>query len=145
MAMHAFHIYEDHKNALPPEAIAKLKATLDAYGDDLKGLAEAMEGLTRFMIYVGENLKDTASGEKVADLMRSYTPKFEPFWQRVAEAMQNVGAESKGSFQQFLDKERAAEKKAPVFGAAAPKDAVPLRNLAPPARPPPWAKKPPPK
>lgn len=145
MAMHAFHIYEDHKNALPPEALAKLRAALDGYGDDLKGLAEAMEGLTRFMIYVNENLKDVKSGELVADLMRSYTHLFEPFWERVAEAMKNVGDDSKGSFQQFLAREMTADKKAPVFGAAAPKDAVPLRNMIPQNRPPPWAKKTPPK
>lgn len=141
IAMHAFHIYEEAGMSLPPDAMAKLKATLDAYLPDLVALAEALEGLTRFMMLVTEHHKDQPSGDKVMELLRSYGPLYEPFWERVGEAMRNVSAEQRGQFQSFMDSQTGAEKKAPTFGQDAPKNTVPLRNFVNPARPPPWAKK----
>ncbi|MCC7383158.1 MAG: hypothetical protein IT384_15070 [Deltaproteobacteria bacterium] len=141
IARQAAQVYERNGNALPPSAVEEIRGFLNAFGkddQDLKGLAEAIEGLTRFMIVVTENLNDKESGAKVGALMREKLPLFEPFWERVGEALTNVSSEAKGSFLSFIDQERAAEKSAPVFGEAAPQGSVPLRNLAPPERPPAW-------
>jgi hypothetical protein len=141
IAMYAWHLYEKNRDALPAPAIEELRAILDGYGDDLKGLAEGIEGLTRFLLLMTEHLHDQATATKVADLLRSYTSRFEPFWERVGEALTNVVAHEKGHFASFTDHDRSAEKVAPLAGQPPPKGTVPLRSLAPPPRPPRWTKK----
>jgi hypothetical protein len=141
IAMVAWQLYEDGGFKLSDEALAKLRAILDDYGDDLKSLAEAIEGCTRFLILLSEHQKDQDAATKVAELLRSYMPRFEPFWAKVGEALANVGADQKGSFLSFVDQDRSSEKVAPVEGTPPPEGTVPLRNIAPPPRPPPWMKK----
>lgn len=141
MAMTAWHFYEEAGNDLTPEVLSKLKEILDEYGDNLVGLAEAIEGLVRFMLYVGDNLDDKKNAQAVGDLMRSYMPLYEPFWERVGEALNNVSEEARGAFHTFLAGEHGAKKQAPTFGEKAPDGTVPLKDLAPVGRPPPWASK----
>ena len=142
IAMTTWHLYEGNGDKLPPPALQQVRDVLDAYGDDLTGLAEAMEGLVRFMLYVGDELEDKETGKQVADLMREYIHLYEPFWERVGEALNNVGEELRGSFQNFMDQELGDDRTAPVYGEAAPKGTVPLKDIAPPpGRPPPWAPK----
>lgn len=141
IAMQVWQIYEKHGLKMPPEGLQEIRDLLAAYGDDLKALAEALEGLSRFMLLAGEHHKDKKTAAQIADLMREYTHLFEPFWQRVGEALANVGAETSASFLEFLGSDAVTAKLAPLYGQEAPKGSVPLRNLAPPARPPPWAAK----
>lgn len=139
MAMQAFHVYERHGMALTADGLAELRATLDAQRDDLKALAEHIEGVARFMILIGEHFKDAEGAKRVADLLRDYAPLFEPFWRRVGEAIQNVGAETKETFQRFVGEQEP--KKAVVHDAPAPRGTVPLAAMLNPARPPPWVRK----
>jgi hypothetical protein len=138
IAMHAWGIYEKNNFDLPPAAVAELRAALDSYGDDLIKLAEAIEGVTRFMILLNEHRKDEANGKRVLELLREYAERFQPFWERVAEALQNVGGDSLDAFQKFIGQD---EKGAPLHGQPAPAGTIPLATLVPPARPPPWARK----
>lgn len=139
MAMLAFHHYERFGMKLPTEAVEELRVTLDAHRGDLKTLAEHIEGLARFMILIGEHFGDVAGSKRVADLMREYTPLFEPFWRRVGEALDNVGNQTKENFQRFNGE--VEEKVAVVHDAAKPSGTIPLSAMLNPARPPPWARK----
>jgi hypothetical protein len=141
IAMNAVEIYEANGKAMTPEAVQGIRDLLDGYNGDMVGLAKALEGLARFMILLTDHEKDKEGGEAVAALMREYTRLFEPFWKRVGEAATNVTAEARGSFLQFIDRDRTSEKAAPSYGQKAPKDTIPLSSIAPPARPPPWSKK----
>ncbi len=142
MAMVVWGIYEEAGNTLSPPELQKVRDLFDAYGEDLVGLAEAMEGVVRFMLYVGDGLDDKESAKKIGDLLREYVHLYEPFWDRVAEALQNVGSDAQSAFGEFIDQEVEKKKKtAPVYGEAAPAGTVPLRTLTNPARPPPWAPK----
>lgn len=136
MAMVVWGIYEDAGNKMSPTELGRVRELFDAYGEDLTGLAEAMEGVVRFMLYVGDELKDKESAKAIGDLMREYMHLYEPFWQQVAEALQNVGSEARESFSEFLDPEDKGKKVAPTYGEAPPQGTIPLRNLAPPVRPP---------
>lgn len=139
IAVVAYRMYDENENAFTPKAIADLDRVLDEYGEDMENLAMAMEGLIRCMVYVGENLGDKDNAEELAKLLRKYAERFEPFWRRVAEAMENEGHDLKSSFQQLLGD--GEEKKAPVYGEKAPMGSVQLKDIAPPPRPPPWAPK----
>jgi hypothetical protein len=140
IAMFAWNLYEGSGMSLPPEAVQTLRARLDALRDNLIALAEHLEGLTRFMIYVGEMKGDVASGQKIAELMRDYSALFEPFWQRVGEALKNVESDSLDNFRRFTG-QHVEEKKVTAHDAEAPRGTVPLKAFTPPARPPPWARK----
>lgn len=141
IATTAWSLYEAAQNQLTPEGVQSLRTVLDGYRHDLKQLGEAIFGLARFMMYVGDSLGDKGAAEKVANLMREYGHLYEPFWEKVGEAAANVGGEIAAQFQSFAGKEEP--KAAPVFGAAAPAGSVPLSKLAPPSRPPPTSRPPP--
>lgn len=141
MAMVAWKLYEEGGNTLSEASVQNLRDALNGYGDDLKGLAEACEGLTRFVMYVSQNLGDKENGDKVIQLMREYTHLYEPFWRRVGDALANVGAQAIGTFKQFVGEGKTEEKNAPALGEKAPDGSVPLKNLMPAGRPPPWAPK----
>lgn len=136
-AMVAAHLYEDHGMSLPDEAIRKLDDMMEGYGDDLIGRAEALEGLTRFMMLM-KMQGDEVSEEKMARFLREHSKVFEPFWERVGEALENVGEDTRSVFFKFVD---ASRQHAPKFGAEAPQGTVPLKDMMQPGRPPPWAKK----
>jgi hypothetical protein len=140
IAMTAWEIYERYKQDLPPEAMTELRAAMDSYGDDLKRLAEASEGMIRFMLLLNEHLKDEANGKKVMELLRTYADRFEPFWRKVAEALEREGGAKLDTFKGFLG---AVEDKSQVakVGAKPPPGSVPLSSMLQPGRPPPWAKK----
>jgi hypothetical protein len=141
IAMRAWHVYVAHGHSLPPSAIQTIQDILDGNGEDLKALAESLEGLFRFVVLLKDHRKDQKSAEQIMNLCRSCMPRFEAFWRRVGEAMTNVAAEKRGTLIAFLDREQTSEKTAPRFGEEAPSNTVPLRNLTVPARPPPWARK----
>ncbi len=141
ICMAAYGVYAEHDNALPPEAIRDLRRVLDGYGDDLEALAAAMEGMIRFMLYLGEILGDKENGEKVAKLLGEYADRFEPFWQRVAEALENQGGNVQEAFQQMIGDKDPARKTAPLYGQKPPAGTVRLADIAPPPRPPPWVPK----
>ena len=139
IAVVAFTMYDNNGNAFPPKALADLDRVLDEYDDDLESLASAMEGLIRCMIYVGDHLGDKENAELLAKLLRKYAERFEPFWRRVAEALETEGHDLHKSLQQLLGDQ--AQKKAPVYGEKPPEGSVQLKDIAPPPRPPPWAPK----
>ena len=141
MAMTAFGVYDENGSDLPPQAMAELKAALDAYGDDLKGLAEACEGMTRFMLLLSEHYKDAPNAQKVGALLRSYAERFEPFWRKVAEAMEREGGAKLDSFKGFMGDAKDDKAHVAKVGAAPPPNSVPLSSILQPGRPPPWAKK----
>ena len=89
--MQAWHIYEDGGLTLSDASLEKIKSALDGYAGELKPLGEALEGLVRFSILLSDHQHDSISAEKVVGMMRHYTPLFEPFWERVVEALANVG------------------------------------------------------
>jgi hypothetical protein len=91
IAMQAWHIYEDGGLTLSDESMEKLQAALDGYAGDLVSLGQAIEGLTRFSILLSDHQNDPTGAEKVVVLMRHYVHRFEPFFERVAEAIANVG------------------------------------------------------
>jgi hypothetical protein len=92
IAMTAFRLYQQHGGGLPPSAIQRLRVALDGHADDLGALARAMEGLIRFMLYVGEERGDRDSSQQVAELLREYSGRFEPLLRRVAAALGSEGA-----------------------------------------------------
>jgi len=143
IATTAWDLYESNKNSLPNDAVESLRETLNGMRTDLKQLGEAIFGLARFMIYATETLGDAATGEKVADLVREYAHLYEPFWEMVGTAIGNLSGEAAANFQSFTGAD-GAPKTAPQFGKAPPQGTVPLRNLAPPVRPPPAPARPPP-
>ncbi len=140
IAMAAFGIYAEAGNDLPKSAIQELRTVLDEYGDDLEALAAAMEGMIRCMVYIGENLGDEENGEKIAKLLREYVVRFEPFWQRVAEALENEGHDVQAGFAELLGEQQdPAKRTAPMYGARAPVGSLRLADIAPPPpRPRPW-------
>lgn len=138
IAMASFGVYAEAGNDLTPKGLQELRNVLDEYGDDLEALAAAMEGMVRFMLYLGEHLGDKDNAEKVASLLRDYADRFEPFWQRVAEAMENEGEDVQASFAQLVGETDPANRTAPVFGADAPPGTLRLADIAPPSRPPQW-------
>jgi hypothetical protein len=140
IAGEAWKIYERAGLKLTPEAMAELKAALDVYADDLLKLAEACEGMTRFMVMLNEHRKEPQNGEKVLGLLRGYAERFEPFWRRVAEALEREGGTKLEAFQRFSGGARD-KKEVAMVGQAPPPGAVPLSSMLNPARPPPWAKK----
>lgn len=91
IAMQAWHIYEDGGLTLSDESLEQIKGALDGYTGDLVSLGQALEGLVRFSLLLSEHQQDQPGAEKVVDLMRQYAPLFEPFWERVVEAIGNVG------------------------------------------------------
>ena len=141
MAMTAWEVFDRHGSDLPPAAIGELRAALDAYGDDLTGLAEACEGMVRFMLLLTEHIKDEANGKKVLDLLREYADRFEPFWRRVAEALENEGGAKLDAFKSFSGGDTKDKKDVAKVGAPPPVGSIPLSSLLTPGRPPPWAKK----
>ena len=138
IAMVAFGVYDQAGSDLPPSALQDLRKVLEDYGNDLEALALAMEGMTRFMVYIGENLGDKDNAEKVAGLLREYAMKFEPFWRRVAEALAAEGEDVQGAFAELVGEQDSARRSAPLYGAKAPEGTVRLADIAPPPRPPPW-------
>jgi hypothetical protein len=140
IAVHAWNLYEDAGMDLPSDRVAQIRGVLDSYGDDLVALAEALEGLTRFAMLLTDHRDDHENGSRIVELMREYTHLFEPFWERVGEALTNVGSDAKTVFGDFSNHDDARNT-APRYGDAAPDNTIPLREIAPHARPPPWAKK----
>ncbi|MBI4819150.1 MAG: hypothetical protein HY791_22955 [Deltaproteobacteria bacterium] len=137
IAMFTWDIYEANEFSMPPEGVAKVKAVLDGYGDDLVALAEAMEGLIRFILCVRHMKQDEISGQKISDLCRAYAHLYEPFWTRVGEAMANVGDDTRAVFQKMMGAE-PTDKAAPAVGQAPPPGTIPLSRLVDPGRPPPF-------
>lgn len=137
----AYGLYAQHGNALPPEALQQIRNVLDDYGDDLEGLAAAMEGLVRVMLYLQEHLGDKENGDKLVKLLQQYAERFEPFWQRVAEALENEGEDVQEAFAAMVGDEDPSKKRAPVYGQKAPPGTLRLADIAPPPRPPPWVPK----
>ena len=138
LAVLCWMLYEKNEMSFPQSALDEVKATLDSYGDDIAGLAAAIEGATRFMLLLDQR-GDTESSKAVLTLLRSYSALFEPFWQKVAEALQNVGGETKEAFGKFSGEAEA--KVAAVIDQPPPEGTVPLSTLIEPTRPPPWARK----
>lgn len=136
----AYELYARSGNKLTQEDADKLNGILEAYEDDLYGLAEAMEGLIRFYIYIDRPDRDPEGAKIVGKVLKEHGPKFEPFWQRVAEAMANVSEDQRMSFGEFLAQRTEDQKTAPQYGAKPPEGTIPLKNLVTP-RPPPWAAK----
>ncbi|MEL7367612.1 MAG: hypothetical protein AAFN74_01775 [Myxococcota bacterium] len=137
IAMVAFGLYDEAGNKLPPATIKELRRVLDGYGEDLESLAAAMEGMTRFMLYIGDNLKDQESSDKVGKLLREYAERFEPFWRRVAQALENEGENVQAAFSELVgETDDPAKKTAPKYGEKAPVGSVRLSDIAPPTRPP---------
>ena len=141
IAMAAYGVYAEAGKDLPPKAVQELRMVLNEYGEDLIALAEAMEGMIRFMIYLGENLGDKKNSEKVAKLLREYADRFEPFWQRVAEALENEGEDVQSAFDELVGYSDPSRRNAPRYGEEAPKGTVRLADIVPPQRPPRWIKK----
>ncbi len=141
IAMYAFKLYEDAGFKFPSEALAEIKGLLDGYDGEIEELGKAIYGLTHFVMLLNEQYKDEVTAKRISELMQSYTHLFEPFWQQVGEAMQNVGEDTKSLFNDMTGTDTTAEKKAPTYGAAAPKNTVSLKDIMPPPRPPPWAPK----
>ena len=141
-ALLAVQLYEANGMSLPDEAMQTLRSMIEAYGENLVGRAEALEGLTRFLMFM-QAKGDTVTEGKLFTFLRESSKVFEPFWQRVGEALENVGEEGRSLFFKFVDANQGPENKvAPKFGAEAPEGSVPLREMMPPpGRPPPWAKK----
>ncbi len=139
IAKEAYVIYERHEFDLPDEAVQALRAALDTYAGDVIKLAEAVEGMTRFMILLDEHRKDEVNAKKVLLLLREYAQRFEPFWRRVAEALENEGSEVQSAFQRMTGvlEERLAVK----IDEPPPEGTIPLSTLLEPTRPPPWARK----
>ena len=90
--MQAWHIYEDGGLTLSDASLEQIKGALDGYAGELKSLGEALEGLVRFSILLSDHQHDPVGAEKIVGMMREYTPQFEPFWERVVEALANVGS-----------------------------------------------------
>lgn len=148
IANQAWDLYEAGGNAWSPASQLRIREILDGQRADLKALGEAIFGLARFMIYVTENLGDQATGDQIAELIREYGKLYEPFWEKVGEALANLGGESAATFQAFTGTtDPAIKKTAPLVGQGAPEGSIKLGNIAPPlrppppSRPPPWAKK----
>ncbi len=139
IAMEAWDIYEGQAMQVTPAALEHLRTRMNGMRDDLVELAQAMESLVRFTILITEKHNDKPGGEKVTELLREFAPLFEPFWQRVGEALSNVGADAREAFERFSG--QASEKTAAAVGQSRPEGAIPMRSFVTPARPPPWAKK----
>lgn len=140
IAMEAWDLYEAAEMKLKSDALGYLKSRLDAMKEDLAELAQAMESLVRFTILVTEKHADPETGELVTELLRGYAPLFEPFWQRVGQALDAVGADAREAFDRFSG--QSTEKSAAVVGQPRPVGAVPVSAIVTPARPPPWANRP---
>ena len=138
VAVLSWTLYEKNGMSFPPSAVDELREVLDAYGDDLAGLAAGIEGAVRFMLLLDQR-GDQESSKAVLMLLRSYAQVFEPFWQRVAEALQNVGGDTKEAFEKFSGE--AGPKVAAAIDQPPPEGSVPLSKLIEPSRPPPWARK----
>jgi hypothetical protein len=138
VAVLCWTLYEKNEMSVPQSAVDHLKSVLDAYGEDLAGLAAAMEGAVRFMVLLDQR-GDQEGSKAVLTLLRSYADLFEPFWQRVGEALQNVGGETKAAFDKFSGE--IAPKAAAAIDQPPPEGTVPLSKLIEPTRPPPWARK----
>lgn len=141
IAMVAWELYEKNNDTLTPEGEQQLREILESYGDDLKALMDAMEGLTRFMVFVSENEKDLETAEQVSRLLKEVAPKFNPLWEKAGHALQNLGKAAQGMFHRFIDRDVSPDKAAPKYGDERPKNTVPLKDLKPVAQPPPWAVK----
>lgn len=140
IARFAWGLYEEAGDDIPPEAIEALRDELKQY-EDLKDLTDALCGLSAFMIYISEQLGDTENGEKIAELVKEVGPRYEPFTDRVAQAIENLGRRVKGLYDRFTDRDKTEDSRAPVYGEDAPKGTVPLKNIKPRATVPPWARK----
>jgi hypothetical protein len=88
--MQAWHLYEDGGQMLSDESLENIKGALDLCAEDLVSLGQALEGLVRFSILLSDHQNDSIAAERVVSMMRQYTPLFEPFLERVAEAIAKV-------------------------------------------------------
>jgi hypothetical protein len=136
IAMKAYSLYTAGGSKLNDEAIGELRKELQAYGDDLKPLTDAIVGLGAFAIYVRDNLKDPAAAEAVAKLIHETAPKYASIGQRIAAALQDLANKATDLLDRFTDRE-APPKTAPKFGEDAPQGTVPLKALKPVGGPPP--------
>ena len=139
IAMEAWDIYEGQGLKVTESGLGHLRARMDGMRGDLVELAQAMESLVRFTILITEKHDDKAGGEQVTELLREFAPLFEPFWQRVGEALTNVGADAREAFERFSG--QVTEKTAAAVGQSRPVGALPVSSFVTPARPPPWSKK----
>lgn len=135
----AWILYEHGQKSVNDFMVEELHKVLSAYGDDLVGLARAMEGLIRFNVFLRTHEKDDPGADRVLGILQEFMPLFEPLWERVAEALQNVGESDRASFQHFMASEGGLARTAPPQDARRPEGTVPLKNLVHPHRPPPWA------
>jgi hypothetical protein len=126
IAVLAWTLYEKNEMSFPQSAVDELRSVLDSYGDDIAGLAAGIEGAVRFMLLLDQR-GDQESSKAVLTLLRSYAELFEPFWQRVAEALQNVGGDTKEAFEKFSGE--ADPKLAAVIDQPPPPGTVPLAKL----------------
>lgn len=135
IAIYAWDVYEVAGLQMTDDGVEVLRVRLNGYGDDLAGLAMAMEGLIRFILCMRQLREDEPAAQKVVDLLKEYAHLYEPFWERVAEAMSNVGEDTKTLFSK-MQGEEPPPKDAPVFDAKPPDGSIPLKKLVTPGRPP---------
>jgi hypothetical protein len=138
VAVLSWTLYEKNEKSFPPAAVEELKTILDSYGEDLAGLAAAIEGAVRFMVLMDQR-GDQETSKAVLTLLRTYASRFEPFWERVAQALQNVGVDTLEAFEKFSGEGEPTT--APAFDQPPPVGSIPLAMLLEPTRPPPWARK----
>lgn len=136
----AWALYEDNGDTLTEEAMETLRGLLDRY-EDLRALTDALCGLAAFQTYVGETLGDEATASRIALLIQETAPRYVPFFERVARAVDALGSDARKVLGRLFARDLEGERRAPVHDAAPPEGTVPLRSLKPIAQPPPWARR----
>jgi hypothetical protein len=140
LAGRAYDLYDAAEFQITDEVLEELRTALKGY-DDLKDLTDALCGLSAFMIYLSEKREDEEGAERIAELIKEVGPRYEPLTEKVIAALQDLKALGKAAFDRFIARDDTEDRRAPVYGEKPPEGTLQVKDLKPPAQPPPWAAK----
>ena len=132
-----YDLYDAGGFKLSEAALQEIRADLAAFNGDLKGLTDALCGLSAFIMYAMESLNDPVAAEQVAKLIQETKPQYAEIGSSLSGVLQDLAQKATGVLDRFSGRDLKAKKRAPTFGSAPPEGAIPASAMMKPRAEPP--------